>query len=221
MSKVLIGVIACHAHQERVAAQRDSWVQRIPPGVDHRFFFGHGSSIKFHADEVHLDVPDDYYHLVHKVCAMCRWAVEHDYSHLFKCDTDTLVHPDRLIENSDFGKYDYIGLEGFRASRSYAMGGPGYWLSRKAMEIVANAMPVLPPTANRIPEDVYVGKILRGHGIGLRIDSRYFYRGYSSEILTECELTPEEMRGHIFPRKSVSVEQKIANVSGVQFRNPA
>lgn len=218
--KILIGIVACHNHLERVQAQRDSWIKHIPPDVSYKFFFGHGDRELNH-DEIGLDVDDDYFHLVHKVRAMCQWAIAHDYTNLFKCDTDTWIFPDRLISNSDFGKYDYIGLEGFRATRSYAMGGPGYWLSRKAMEIVANSNLYLAAGANRISEDVYVGKMLRSHGISLHIDSRYVYRGYCREIITECELDPQEMREKCMPESSLSDSQKITMATGIIFKNPA
>lgn len=221
MSKILIGIPACHQHLERIAAQRDSWIKHIPATVDYKFFFGWGDRLLDTKDEVGLEVPDDYFHLVHKVQAMCQWALEREYTNLFKCDTDTWVCPHRLIEESDFGKYDYIGLEGFRATRSYAMGGPGYWLSRRAMEAVAKAPLKLSPGADRIPEDVFVGKVLRGHGISLQIDARYFYRGYHRDIITDCELTPDQMRSAGMPSYGLSQEQKVVMSTGIAFKNPA
>ena len=88
-------------------------------------------------DEVILHVPDDYKHVSFKVRAMFRWALEHGYDYVFKCDTDTYINLKRLMI-SGFEYYDFIGRGGELGTEFYPEGGPGYWVSKKAMECLVN-----------------------------------------------------------------------------------
>ena len=120
-------------------AVRDTWGKDVK-GADVGFFLGRFGLAGREA-EIVLDCPDDYNGLPYKTKAICKWVWNHDYTHLFACDTDTFVMPERLL-NSGFENYDYVGH--FNGPRgipnvvygkcySWASGGSGYWLSRKAM----------------------------------------------------------------------------------------
>jgi hypothetical protein len=50
----------------------------------------------------------------------------------------------------------------------YAAGGTGFWLSRKAAQLVVNE-----PTVTDWPEDRWIGEVLRKHGVVCHYDSRY------------------------------------------------
>jgi hypothetical protein len=130
--------------------------------MSYRFFLGLGGINA--TDEVSLNVDDGYLSLPEKTQAMCKWALDHNFDYMYKCDTDTLVSPANLALS--FHEFDYMGGENadnvsfFHEPVSFASGGAGYWLSRKAMEIVVNS--IKPPTN---AEDVFVAWALKGEGI--------------------------------------------------------
>ena len=118
-------------------------------------------------DEVFLHVPDDYIHHVYKTREAHRWAVEHGYDYIFKCDVDTYVDVQRLM-NSGFENYDYIGKVGGNDECGYfASGGCGHWLSKKAAHLILDA----PVTF--WAEDGWIGSVMRKHGIEVHHDGRY------------------------------------------------
>jgi hypothetical protein len=132
--KILVGILACHKRLAHISAQRSTWLKDCQ--VDYKFFFGRGSREPL-ADEIVLDVDDGYPSLPTKVRLMCRWALDNGYEYLFKCDDDTYVRPERLI-SSGFEQHDYIGRVNWNPRRiGYCSGGPGYWLSAKAMRIIS------------------------------------------------------------------------------------
>ena len=184
MSKLLAAIPACHRHDYgglenasrvtnnealRMSALRDTWLKNCP--ADYRFFYGHGSG-ELKADEVQLDVPDDYEHLPHKIRESCRWALDHDYTHIYRVDNDSYVYMDRLLK-SGFEDHDYTGycldypyhleMHGHR----YATGGAGFILNRRAMQIVIANEPTHPA------EDLWIGRLLHQHGIRCHRDTRY------------------------------------------------
>lgn len=121
----------------------------------------HYPNVKY--DEVLLPVPDDYFHLVYKVRAIHRWALQFNFTHIYKCDTDTYVDIGRLLQ-SGFHEHEFTG--GPSGDTSVA-GGSGYWVSRTSAEILAHA-PI-----TYWAEDGWTSGTLRQHGIMLRPDFRY------------------------------------------------
>jgi hypothetical protein len=122
-------------------------------------------------DEVILACADSYEWLPWKTQAICRWAQGLDYDYLFKCDTDTLINP-WMLAPSCFQQPEYMGGENEDDSPygriQFASGGAGYWLSKKALTIVANA-----DNIQTNAEDVFVAHALRSEGI-----KPVFYQGY-------------------------------------------
>lgn len=147
-------------------AIRDTW--KKDARCDSYFFLGRTGSPQ-HADEVVLDCPDDYRGLPYKTKAICEWAWNKDYTHVFLCDTDTFVSPEKLLD-SGFENYDYVGH--FNSPRgipnavygkcySWASGGSGYWLSREAMKLVADSDQDSTCPVSGVPcEDLLVGQVL-------------------------------------------------------------
>jgi hypothetical protein len=142
---------------ERIQAIRDTWAKDVPPEVDLRFFYGGipGEIPRF--DEVWLDVEDDYAHLPHKVVAICGWALGQGYDFMLKADDDTYIWPKRALEEVRYKQWQYAGYMAHMGS--YISGGPGYWLSRKAMEIISTVTPWT------WAEDMIVGETLAKHHV--------------------------------------------------------
>lgn len=165
--QVLIAVVTCARLRERADTQRAIWVPDVK-GADVRFFIGGGEQPLRH-DEVILDVGDKYADLPKKVRAMFRWALDRGYTHVFKIDDDIYLRPERLLA-SGFEKHDYAGRErgpsgGFQ--HPYCSGF-GYWVSRKAMQVLVGA-----PAPRDTAEDRWVGNTLRKAGIRAHPDYRY------------------------------------------------
>jgi hypothetical protein len=166
--KILAAVESCQANRHLHQAMLDTWLGTLSTmDIDCRFFIGGLSEPENHL-EVWVPCLDTYDNLAVKTRGICRWAATNNYDFLFKCDTDTVVNPKRLLE-SGFEQYDYMGAENcdnlppslnaafpecVGGKISFASGGAGYWLSRDAMSYVANG-----PLAS-FPEDVYVSGVL-------------------------------------------------------------
>lgn len=152
---MMVAIQGCEAHRERMQVQMRTWGKH--PNLAVWPFTG-----KI------LQVPDDYEQLPLKHKAICRWFRKCEF--IFKCDSDTYAHAERL-RNSGFESHDYIG----HANPDYpgcAFGGPGYWLSKKSLNILADAEWV-PATGFDTYDDIQVGKILSAQGIKIHHDPRY------------------------------------------------
>jgi len=149
---------------------RETWGRSLPLAVDLRFFVGGGHQDFVLHDEASLDCKDDYDSLPYKTREICRWLLKTDNEHIFLCDTDTFIIPNRLLA-SGFVQYDYSGRFGtvhpigqtflYDDLRNppamyypWASGGIGYFLSRKAAEKIAFS------DINHWAEDLWVGQIL-------------------------------------------------------------
>ncbi|HSZ60713.1 MAG TPA: glycosyltransferase [Terriglobales bacterium] len=165
-AKTLVAVVTCKQYVDRVQAQQETWIPSArAAGYEVEIFDGE-----------RLGVPDDYYSLIPKTQAICNWALTHGYDRILKVDDDCCIRVDRLKPSN----FDYAGIviaandcgstvpPGVPARPrgtypyKYASGG-AYWLSRKAMEIIANAKP-----NGDWAEDRFVGNILAKHGIFVR-----------------------------------------------------
>jgi hypothetical protein len=121
----------------------------------------------FVEDEVGLAVPDDHLHVPYKTQEVFLYALNHGFDFVFKCFEDTYVSLARLSA-SGFEKWDYTGrLCGNEHMGAYASGGPGYWVSERAMKAL-----VFKPIT-RWADDWWVGNTLSEADIKLHIDSRY------------------------------------------------
>lgn len=139
-------------------------------------FMGHpsGSAITLASNEVLVDAPDDYMSLPFKTREICRWSLSRMIDHVFLCDCDTFVNAKALRE-LNYSIFDYAGF--FRGGDeevgrqfeyqdhmgkypecwSWASGGIGYFLSKRACLEVADTYP-------RVwAEDMYVGQIMGPH----------------------------------------------------------
>jgi hypothetical protein len=153
---------------DRISAVLDTWWRDIAPFSHHvtgRFFYGKpvpevfdparlikpGQTATLFEDSVVLDVPDDYAHLPHKTNAICKWALDHGFQYLLKVDDDTLVYVDRAVREVVANRFDYAGY----AHAASCTGGPGYWLSARAMRAVVES-----GTPQHWAEDMNVGGVM-------------------------------------------------------------
>jgi hypothetical protein len=111
-----------------------------------------------------LPVPDDYMHVSYKFREACRWALDEGYDYIFQAITDTFAVPSRLLA-SGFEQHDYVGTA--NAERTAIGGGPGFWLSSKAMKFLVDA-PV-----THWASDGWVGDVMARSEIKLTPDPRY------------------------------------------------
>jgi hypothetical protein len=142
---------------------RDTWGRHLAPW-DLRFMIGHRDAPgwKIQPDEVLLPeranryCGDDWlaWNLYYQelTIEMLRWSLENGYDFTFLCCNDTFVIPSKL-KQTDFEKYDYSGIfyphvplgetfpEPFYGRLAYAAAdaGTGWFMSRKASELVVNS----------------------------------------------------------------------------------
>lgn len=144
---------------DRIDAVRDTWAKDTEPFKEHvtlKFFYGTPHNREPLPDEVFLPCPDDYEHLPDKTREICRWAVDNGYDYLLKVDDDTIVYVDRAIHELMTNRLDYGG----NAHHGVCTGGPGYWLSRRAMKHVVQM-----GLQGHWAEDVTVAKIMTNANI--------------------------------------------------------
>lgn len=175
--KLLVAVLSCErdCNNGFNQAVRETWGAHVRPKADFFFALGNNHISKLPTaglcDEIPFCCPDDYRSLPTKVYKLVWWAHSAGYDFLFKCDTDTYVNP-RALLSSDFSDYDFTGNfnepigvpnVAYDTLWAWASGGSGYWLSRKAMEIVIANPPdnrAICPRLKYGCEDLWMGQIL-------------------------------------------------------------
>jgi hypothetical protein len=165
--KVLIGVLSADANAGRRRLCRDTWLRELERlGCPAWFLRGRDAAAE--PQTLALDCPEGRDNLSLKTRAFCRWALGNpQWDYLFKCDDDTLIQPARFAECLASLQDDYVGGK-WRPESDYASGGAGYFLSRRAAEVIASAE--LPAVW---AEDRVVGETLAAAGIRLTPDARF------------------------------------------------
>lgn len=178
VADVLIAIPTCEADKPMEDTIRRTW------GKDLQSTHGaHVVEIVFFSGKT-LGVPDDYDSLPIKIKAICQWATSQTYQWMLKADTDAYIWLDRIMA-SGFEHYDYSGYcnPKFPDAENYASGGAAYWLSRRAMRIIANA-----ELTEDTAEDRWVGKTLYDAGIRLHRNPNHAHGRHdeanSGELLT-------------------------------------
>lgn len=164
-------------------AIRETWGRDLKQrGVQVMFFLGHSGSDYFMAhpkgeatnlqrDEAVVDAADDYNSLPHKTRGICKWAQPKMFNHLFLCDNDTFINADALLA-LPFEIFDYAGyfrdgtqevgqtfyykdhMGEYPDCHAWASGGLGYFISRRAVELIVNTYPKI------WAEDMFIGQVL-------------------------------------------------------------
>jgi hypothetical protein len=160
--------LRCTDQQARVNTIRATWLTKLPEGVDYKFFYGtklrdakRNQRVPDKtllreplADEVFLDCGDQYTENPAKMKAICRWAIEHGYTHILRCDDDTFVYLDRLLA-TDWADFDYSGA---CATNDFHPGGCMF-LSRRMMDLVISS------SVTTYADDVWIGKVARDNRV--------------------------------------------------------
>lgn len=196
VNKPLIAICTCHRFRGRADAQRATWVKKIKD-IDYKFFLGGSNGIPG-IDEVFLDVPDDYDSLPLKTQAIMKWALDHGYDAVFKCDDDTYVFPDRLLTILPTTAYEgRINGSNVQLAPKGWCSGFAYWLAGEAISIIANAGK---PTHRA--EDLWVGMILNAKGIHPKTQSHFKvlstlsstqWYSMKNQIIAACEFREGQM----------------------------
>lgn len=174
--------MSCHSRSGFRDTIRETWAPLVPKDTDMRFFLGRGEcSVK--KDEVVLNCGDEYMEIPDKVRAMVRWALDHGYDYMLKCDDDVVLIPTKLMA-SEFAPHDFTGCQDPRCvpGEIRTPWGFCYWLSRKAMTLVATAP--LPGELGSTHaykhnnDEAWVSTVMYINNIQLHSDNRYFlHRG--------------------------------------------
>lgn len=162
-------IILIAAYQGYIArgdqdACRKTYLKEWGDLIPHRFVYDREYNDLLRDDEISVDAPTGFMECVFKTHLGVRWALAQGYDYVFSVPTDCYIAVPRLLA-SGYEKLDYTG---FQASEGHIGGGSGYWLSKRAMEAVAAAEPVLDY------EDRWVGSVLRHAGILGVHDPRYW-----------------------------------------------
>ncbi len=208
--KKLVAVMTCHKRRAWADVQRQTWAHdiRAQGYADVVFFVGtigvrNTLLCRKLSDEVWLDVDDSYAGIPLKVQGICKYAGEHGYDFVAKCDDDVYVVPERFATLPMYG--DYIGRFRSPYGKTYPVrfaSGFFYWLSRRAAQLVAEQ-----PWNGDWQDERFVASVLAHHGIVGHMDAiNYLVTGPhfdSQQILTRdilkngtvyCEYGPDAMR---------------------------
>lgn len=178
----------------RIRAVRETWWKDVAnfETFTGKFFYGSPHPTRTPGpDEVFLDVPDDYGSLPLKTQAICKWALENGFQYVYKCDDDTAVYVERLALELMSSRFDYAGY----THCNVCTGGPGYFLSKRCMQIVAAA-----GTPDVWAEDCWVSKILGYNNIN-PVHLPGHTPGYAAHYIfpdkfDKTKLTPETVTLH-------------------------
>ncbi|MBY6006630.1 glycosyltransferase [Salipiger bermudensis] len=193
----LVVVFSCKPYLEsRIPALRAGWLDLLAPlGIPYIVVTGDGDGQR-DGDIVALDAPDDYEGLPQKTLAAIAWVQENTgFAHMLKIDDDCFVNVPLFFESLNYRKFDYYGRKLIRRPgsmdrlwhqeksvsergrleldrspepASYADGGSGYALSRRAMEetLAAAQSPAGQQLiARSFMEDKMLGDLLALRGI--------------------------------------------------------
>lgn len=146
---VIVIPLASTANQKvRKQACLDTWIKEfmaLPPEQCRVFFIESDPSLyfpKLDGDTLKVPCQDGYYYRIQEKFQLCvRWLLDHfEFKRIFKCDTDTIIFPDRLLkmlelyDNCAFFGYQYWP---FDEVPGFPCGGAGYSLNHRAAEVFA------------------------------------------------------------------------------------
>ena len=148
-------------------ACRNTYLKEWGHLIPHLFVYDREYEDALEPDEIRVDCPTGFMECVFKTHQGIKWALENGYDYVFSAPTDCYIIIPRLLA-SGYEKLDYTGFRAY--DEHHIGGGSGYWLSKRAMEAVAAATPMLDY------EDRWVGGIVISAGMKAVHDPRYWDR---------------------------------------------
>ncbi|SMP05464.1 glycosyltransferase [Shimia sagamensis] len=200
----IVTVFSCKPYlNSRIPVLRDGWLRLLQAlGVPYVVIVGDGDGQR-HGDVLHLDAPDDYEGLPLKTLAAIEWVHNStDFAHMVKVDDDCFFNAPLFFQSLNYRKFDYYGrrltrgvgqldriwhqqksttqrgrmdLDKSPEPSTYADGGSGYALSRKAMSaalIAAQTSAGQQLIQVSFMEDKLLGDLLAMSGISV-VDEDY------------------------------------------------
>ena len=170
--KILTTILTCSSTQERADACLDTWIQDIKTPHDYIFYGDKTQSQSM--DRAWNCTPDDgecRSRLPEKTYKMLVKSLDYEWDFLFKCDDDTYLNFNQLVEFlQDYNASDdlYIGKQLINPF-PYAQGGAGYILTRTAVQKCLKSLKYIygDKSKNKNAEDYSVGLALRDQKIDL------------------------------------------------------
>lgn len=191
---VLIAISSCHLYAARRAAQRDSWLKDLLPGMQYFFYVGEGDS-GLEPDVVKIDAPDDYQSLSLKMHAAMRYALQKEFDWLFRVDDDTYVVPSRIETLFWQPGAEMIGGE-CMSHHQWSTGGAGLMFSRR---LIQNMVDKGPPPDTKMLDDAWACWRSRDYGAKFhwtpRLCHHYHMRPNPyNDVVSGHYVSPKEMR---------------------------
>lgn len=171
--KTLIAIVNARHRADWRAKIRSTWGPEVPRdlGIDAFFFVGRGTPIPDMGGVVELDCNDDYKSIPEKVRAIAKWAREHGYHFMLKCDDDVVLRP-TLFATSGYEQHKYSGRAN-RPPQPYTVPyGFCYVLNHECMDIIIGTK--LPGGPEPFDDEKWVAETLWHRGIQLTSMRRYF-----------------------------------------------
>ena len=171
--KTLIAIISARHRADWRNAIRRTWGPQVPrdKGVDAFFFVGRGAAILDGDNVIELDCNDDYQSIPEKVRAIAKWALEHGYRFMLKCDDDVVLRPSDFM-SSGFEQHTYSGRANRHPQPYIVPFGFCYVLNHDCMKIVAESeLPI--HHIEPFDDERWVADILWARGIQLTDVRRY------------------------------------------------
>tara|TARA_Y100000034_G_scaffold35064_2_gene43024 strand:- start:8558 stop:11446 length:2889 start_codon:yes stop_codon:yes gene_type:complete len=135
---MIILITSCKINDKYRKALRETWLKDT--ALPHLFIVGGAESTHKDDDVLHVQAKDDYNSVPKKQFEAFKYCLQNEqFDHIFICDDDAYVCMDRLLD-SDYLMHDYYGGGPVRMwdKPYYVLGGPGIFLSRKAVEEIVN-----------------------------------------------------------------------------------
>jgi len=176
--KILVAILTCSSTQTRADACLATWIKDIKSPHDYFFYGNKTQSEKMPKTwNCEPDKGECRNGLTEKTYKMLVKSLDYEWDFLFKCDDDTYVCFDRLIEflkTYDPSQDLYIGKQ--LGQKGYAQGGAGYVLTRSAVKKCIESLKHFYRNRSKIEgiygikqaaEDYYVGLALKEQEINL------------------------------------------------------
>ena len=170
--KILTTILTCSGTQRRANTCLNTWIKDVQAPHDY-YFYGDELQALTMAKTWNC-TPDDgecRSRLPEKTYKMLTESLNHEWDFLFKCDDDTYLNFNQLVEFlQDYNASDdlYIGKQLINPF-PYAQGGAGYILTRTAVQKCLKSLKYIygDKSKNKNAEDYSVGLALRDHKIDL------------------------------------------------------